>query len=97
MSIDTCALEMAYIQACGRVEMICESEQTRHLRLEILLLENENNELYDQLVQADQRIDGMEKYAVYERQEREAAIGQADFVEKDLRIRNREVATLKVI
>lgn len=76
--------------------MICESEKARHLRLRILLLENENNELYTQLAQADERIDELENYAADERQEWEAAIGQVELIQKDLRIRNREVDTLKV-
>ncbi len=97
LSLDTCALELAYSQACGHFETICESEKARHLRLQILLLENENNELYSQLAQADGRIDELENYADDERQEWESAIGQLDSVQKNLRIRNRENETLKVI
>ncbi len=97
MSLDTCALEKAYVQACGQVELMYESEQTRHLRLEILLLENENNELYDQLATADGRFEELEIHAIDERQAWEATIGQIDSVETDLPSRNREVETLKVI
>ena len=94
--METCALEIAYNQACGNVERVCESEKARYLRLQILLLENENNELYNQLAQADGRIDDLESFASGERLECETAMGQVDSVHMELRIQNREVETLKV-
>lgn len=87
---------MTYSQSCGKYESICDAEKARQLRLQILLLENENNELYSELAQSDERIEELENYAEHEREEWEVATEQLDSTQKNLRIRSREVETLKV-
>ena len=97
LSLETSTLEMAYDKACRQVEMVCESENARQLRLQTLLLEDENDELHTQLAQADRSIDELENYITGLQEDVDATMGKLDSVQGDLRIRNREIETLKVI
>ena len=89
--------EDAYAKACHQVEMVHVLENTRQLRLQMLLLEDVNDELHDQIEQADGRIEELESYAVDLQEDVEALTEKKDSAEGDLRIRTRENETLKVI
>ncbi|KAK6600613.1 hypothetical protein H4I95_07595 [Botrytis cinerea] len=54
-------LELAYQEALQNTELIVKDEASRRLRLQILLLENEADELHLQLATGDERIDGLEE------------------------------------
>ena len=97
LSLETSAIEVAYSKACRQVEIVCESENSRKLRLQTLLLEYENEELHTQLAQADERVDELERYIIDLEEHMEDVLEKVDLVQGDLRIRNREIEALKVI
>lgn len=90
-------LEMVYEKACQQVEMICESECARQLRLETLLLEDENEDLHTQLAHDDKRIEDLEQYALDLQEEIRAGAEKLNAVQGHLRMRSREIESLKVI
>lgn len=96
-SVETCKLEIAYEKACRQVELACESENARRLRLQTLLLEDENDELHNQLAEGDERIDELERCVTDIQEDLEAAVGDSDAVQGELRVKNREIENLKVI
>jgi peptidoglycan hydrolase CwlO-like protein len=86
---------MAYEEALRNTDMIIRDEGSRRLRLRILMLENENDDLHEQLALGDDRIDVRE-------QEIEELRGQLGYAqeeicrqEAELRTRARELQNLK--
>jgi chromosome segregation ATPase len=90
-------LEMAYQEALWSADLIIKDESARRLRLRILLLENENNELHEQLALADDRIDGLEQEGEDIRAQLEVAQEDSGRHEAELRIQTRELKNLKVM
>lgn len=87
---------MAYQETLRNADMIIKDEGARRLRLRIIMLENENDELHEQLALGDDRIDALE-------QEGEELRGQLGHAQEDLcqqeaelRIQARELQNLKV-
>jgi peptidoglycan hydrolase CwlO-like protein len=89
-------LEMAYQETLRNTEMIIKDEGTRRLRLQILMLENENDDLHEQLALGDDRIDVLEQ----ESEELRGQLGQGQEnvcrQEAELRAQARELQNLKV-
>lgn len=89
-------LEMAYQETLRNTDLIIKDEGARRLRLRILMLENENDELHEQLALGDDRIDVLEQ----EDEELRVQLGQAQEdvcrQETELRIQTRELQNLKV-
>ena len=89
-------LEMAYQETLRNAEFIVKDEGARRLRLRILLLENENDDLHEQLALRDDRVDVLEQ----ESEELRGKLSQAqeDIVQKqaELRTQARELQNLKV-
>lgn len=90
-------LELAYQEALQNTELIVKDEASRRLRLQVLLLENEADELHLQLATGDERIDGLEE----ENEDLRARLDQAQEdvkrVETDLRLQTRELNNIKVL
>lgn len=89
-------LEMAYQETLRSTDMIVKDESARRLRLRILLLENENDELHEQLALADDRIDGLEHEGDELRSNLEVTQEDSDRHETELRNQTRELKNLKV-
>jgi hypothetical protein len=60
-ALKTSALEVSYEKTRRWTDLILEEEKARQLRLQILLIEDENDGLLEQLAQDDDRIDELEK------------------------------------
>jgi len=77
-------------------DSIVKDETARRLRLQILILEEENDELHEQLALEDDRVDVLE----CERIELQAQIEQAELdtqnYHAELRVKDRELANAKV-
>ncbi|KAH7350905.1 hypothetical protein BKA65DRAFT_525207 [Rhexocercosporidium sp. MPI-PUGE-AT-0058] len=91
----TQSLELAYQQNLRNTEMIMKDEGARRLRLRILLLENENDELHEQLAVGDDRNDLLEQTTAELREQ--LSDTQEDFrrQEAELRVQGRELNNLK--
>ncbi|KAK4695085.1 hypothetical protein P7C71_g2595, partial [Lecanoromycetidae sp. Uapishka_2] len=89
-------LELAYEKKCRQLEAVGEVEKLRQLRVQTLLLEDENDDLHAQLAQDGERIDEVEGYNQELREDLEACQGSLEGVRCELRLKVREIETLKV-
>jgi len=87
---------MAYQETLRKADLIIKDEGARRLRLRILLLENENDELHEQLALADDRIDGLEQEGEDARAQLEVAQEDSHRFEAELRNQTRELKNLQV-
>jgi predicted RNase H-like nuclease (RuvC/YqgF family) len=89
-------LELAYEYAVRKVDSTCFKESARQLRLRVLLLEDENDDLHDQLAQEDERMDQLEK-STEELQETITSLeSEAKRTQGILRLKTREVENMQV-
>lgn len=92
----TYSLELAYQETIRKSDFIIQDEAARRLRLQILLLEDENDELHEQLAIEDDRLDELEQdCAELQRQVEQAEVTSHRY-EKELRMKARELSNLKV-
>lgn len=89
-------MELAYQEALLKSDLIVKDEGARRLRLRILLLEGENDDLHEQLALADDRIDMLEQEGDELRGQFEQAQEDARHHESELRVQTRELNNLKV-
>ena len=89
-------LEMAYQESLRNADSIVKEEDSRRLRLRIVMLESENDELHEQMALGDDRYDALEQEHADMRDQLEQAQMDALRHENDLRIQTREVNKLKV-
>jgi chromosome segregation ATPase len=95
-ALETRALELSYEKTCRQVEVICEAENARQIRIQALLLEDENDDLHAQLAQHDERIDEVERHNDQIQEDLEACQGNLESAQCDLRMRTRDIETMKV-
>lgn len=93
---NTLALEVAYRESLRNNDLIVKDESARRLRLRILMLENENDDLHEQLALGDDRIDILEQECSELREELARAQEDASRQEAELRTQSRELLNIKV-
>ncbi|KAL8703277.1 MAG: hypothetical protein Q9201_003540 [Fulgogasparrea decipioides] len=94
-ALDTCALDLAYEKCLHQHEILQEDERFRKLRIQLLILGDENDHLHTQAADTDDYIQRLEhgQNAVRGRvQKLEASLESA---QGELRIKSREIETLK--
>ena len=91
-----CALELAYEKSLQRSEALYEGERTRRLRTQILLLEHNNDTLHEQLIQDEERIGELTEVGEDLKSQLMRAHNSLDNSHSDLRLKSREIETLKV-
>lgn len=96
LALESRALELAYEKTCRQVENVCDAERLRQLRVHILLLEEDKDDLHTQLFQNDDRIDHLEGFNEQLQVDLELCGGKLESAQGDLRIKSREIETLKV-
>jgi hypothetical protein len=87
---------MAYRETLRNAELIIKDEGARRLRLRILMLENENDDLHEQLALGDDRIDVLEQENQEIRSQSDRAQEDVLRQENELRTQSRELNNLKV-
>jgi chromosome segregation ATPase len=87
---------MAYRETLRNAELIIKDEGSRRLRLRILMLENENDDLHEQLALGDDRIDVLEQENQEIRSQLDRAQEDVLRQENELRTQSRELNNLKV-
>lgn len=90
-------LELAYQEALKNTELIVKDEASRRLRLQILLLENDNDEMHAQLAAGEDRIDTVEEDNEDLRARLEQAQEDGKKVEAEMRVQTRELNNIKVV
>jgi chromosome segregation ATPase len=87
---------MAYRETLRNAELIIKDEGARRLRLRILMLENENDDLHEQLALGDDRIDVLEQENQEIRSQLDRAQEDVLRQENELRTQSRQLNNLKV-
>ncbi|TVY81503.1 hypothetical protein LSUE1_G001212 [Lachnellula suecica] len=91
----TQSLEAAYQEALRNTDMIVKDEGARRLRLRILMLENENDDLHEQLALSDDRVDVLEAQGDELREQLERVEDDAQRHEADARVQARELSNVR--
>ena len=89
-------MEVAYEKSFQQPEIVLLDEKVRRLRLQILLLEVENGDIYAQLAIQDQRSDELMLYRNEVETQLEVAADNLQNAQSDMRVKLREIETLKV-
>jgi hypothetical protein len=87
---------MAYQESLRNADLIVKDEGARRLRLRVLMLENENDDLHEQLALGDDRIELLEQEGDELRSYLESAQEDASRFENELRVQTRELNNVKV-
>ena len=96
-SLDVAILELAYAKCQHEVASVLADERARQLRMRVVLLEDTSDGLHAQLAQDDDRIDETERYTQDLRAQLDLVEGNTERLGADLRMKSREVDTLKVM
>ncbi|KAH8685936.1 hypothetical protein BGZ60DRAFT_559717 [Tricladium varicosporioides] len=88
-------LDMAHNNGLQKFDLIVKDEVARRLKLRILILENENDDLHDQLAVGDDRIDLLEQQEDELRARLEQSREDTQRQEIDLRVQTRELDQLR--
>lgn len=94
--LDIRSLELAYEKSLRQTSILYGVESARQLRVRILSLEDENDDLHEQLALGDDRVDVLEESVQDVQDQLEVAGESLQRVQSDLRVKTREVETLKV-
>lgn len=89
-------MELAYQETLRNTDLIIKDEGARRLRLRILMLETENDELHEQLSAGDDRIDVLEQDSEDLSSQLVNAQEQISQQEAQIRTQTRELSNLKV-
>jgi hypothetical protein len=89
-------LELAYQESLRNADLIVKDEGARRLRLRILMLENENDDLHEQLELGDDRNDSLEQEIGDLRAQLERTQEDASRHENELKLQTRELNNIKV-
>lgn len=92
----TASLEQAYQRSLHDFDSIVAEEDARRLRLRILLLEDENDDLHEQLAEEDERAESLEREAQELQDRLVDSEEECQRALANLRVQARDVDTLKV-
>lgn len=87
---------MAYAESLRKSEFIAKDEGARRLRLQVLLLEAENDDLHEQLAIEDDRIDELERETEDLQRQLDNREAQSRRDENEMRLQTRELNNMKV-
>ncbi len=94
--LDTAALELAYEKCLHQQHVVQEAERHRRLRVQLLLLEDHNDNLQAQIADDNDYVHRMEENQDALRVKFTRAETSLETTQAELRIKNREIETLKV-
>ncbi|KAI4191410.1 MAG: hypothetical protein LQ348_003521, partial [Seirophora lacunosa] len=94
-ALNTCALDLAYEKCLHQSKLVQENEKKRKLRVQLLLFEGENNDLHAQIAEDNEFTRRIEYNHNALRARSTQTQASLDNVQGELRIRVREIETLK--
>ena len=97
LAFESRAFELAYERTSRQVEAVYNAEQLRQIRVRTLLLEEDNDDLRVKLSEEDDRVDGLQTVNKQVRENLEVCGRKLETAQGDLRIKSREIETLKAI
>jgi molecular chaperone GrpE (heat shock protein) len=83
-------------QALRNFDLIVQCEKARQLRLNVLLLEEDNTDLHEQLAQHYYRVDELEKSTQELQNQLEMTEAESERLKGELRLKSREIHSLQV-
>lgn len=89
-------MELIYVQCARKNDLLFQEEEARRLRLRILLLEDENDDLHDQLAQEDDRTDTLEKEKEELQERVNETLHDLKLAQVEVRAKGRELDNIKV-
>ena len=95
-SLGTAHLELKLLESTRSVESVSKDEDIRRLRMQLLLLEDENEELHGQLRVEENRGDGLEQAADEALSELEQAEGEIQRLMNESKTKARELESARV-
>ena len=96
LALESRTFELAYERTCRQVEVICETERLRQIRVCTLLLENDKDDLHAQVFHDDDRIDKLQRFNERLEEDLQVCAGNLENAKGQLRVKIREIETLKV-
>ena len=97
LAFESRAYELAYERTSRQVEAVCDAERLRQMRVRVLLLEEDNDDLRVKLSQEDGRLHGLQTFNNQVQKDLEVCGRRLEHAQGDLRIKSREVETLKAM
>ncbi|KAK4933790.1 hypothetical protein LTR49_000256 [Elasticomyces elasticus] len=94
-SLTTSALALKYARSTHLIDLITQEESTRRLRIDLHILEDDNDELRDLLSREEERSDSFERYVNENLIRAEEAEARLQDLELDLRTREQELTTMR--
>lgn len=94
--LDTCALDLAYEKCLHQQYAIQEEEKFRRLRVQLILLEHQNEVLQAQIADDEGYVQKMERGQDALKAKIKKTETGLESTQGELRIRSREIETLKV-
>ena len=96
-TLGSCTLELAYEQSCRETQSIFAAEEIRKRRLQQLLLEHERDQLRFELTGCNDQVKQLEVQTREMQQAIADASSSLESAQADLKMKHREIETLKVI
>lgn len=96
-ALESRILELAYERTSRQIEVVCDAERYRQLRVRALLLEDDRDDLHAQAVRAHNRIDELAICNERLQEDLKVCTDNCESAQEQLRIRSREIDTMKVL
>ena len=96
LALESRAFELAFERTYRHVQVVCDAERLRQLRVHQFLLEKDNDDLDLRVNQYDGRIDRLQRLNEELQENLQVCAGNLESAHGQIRIKSREVGTLKV-
>ena len=97
LALESRFFELVYERSSRQVEVVCDAERYRQLRVRALLLEDDRDDLHTQSTRAHNHIDGLTRFNERLQEDLKVCTDNCESAQEQLRIRSREVDTMKVL
>ena len=97
LALESRIFELAYERTSRQIEVVCDAERYRQLRVRALILDDDKDNLHTQSTRAHNRIDGLTRLTERLQEDLETCTDNCESAQEQLQIRSREIDTMKVL
>ena len=97
LALESRIFELAYERTSRQIEVVCDAERYRQLRVRASILEDDKDDLHTQSIRANNRIDGITIFNARLQEDLEVCTDNCESAQEQLQIRSREIDTMKVL
>ena len=97
LALESCIIELTYERTSRQIEVVCDAERYRQLRVRALILEDDKDGLHTQSIRTHNRIDELTIFNERLQEDLEVCTDNCESAQEQLRIRSREIDTMKVL